>query len=142
MAITHDYTVICEMVRPEIGGKFTLIGMFPNGIATPQIPFPLPFLTFFNALRTESAGAYKFSGKLSQLATGEMVAAVQGLIQAGGPGPVILPVSFPNLNFKAFGSYVWALEIEGQDDPFVTEFQLAHVAVPPLGGLPPGRFKF
>lgn len=142
MALTHEYTLLCEMARQEMGGKFTIIGLFPNGIGTPQIPFPLPILTFFNALRADAPGAYKFSGKLSLLATGEKLAQADGIIQTVAAGPVVMPIPLPNLQFKAFGSYTWSLEIQGQDEPFVTEFQIAHVPMPPLGGMMPARFKF
>jgi hypothetical protein len=137
MALTHDYTIICELARPEAGGKFIIIGLFPNGIGAPHIPFPLPVLTFFSAMKSDSAAAYKFTGKLSQLATGEMVAMAQGMIQTAAAGPVILPISIGNPQFKAFGTYTWALEIDGQDEPFVTEFNLAHVPMPQMR-MPPG----
>jgi hypothetical protein len=138
MAITHDYTILCEMARQEIGGKFTIIGLFPNGIATPQIPFPLPVLTFFSALKADAPGAYKFTGTLAYLATGETLARAEGIIQTVVTGPVILPIPLANLQFKAFGSYTWSLEIQGQSDPFVTEFQLAHLQIPQIGGFPAG----
>lgn len=146
MALTHDYTLLCEMARPEMGGKYIIIGLFPNGIGAPHVPFPLPVLTFFNALKTDAPATYKFTARLSQLATGELVGApVQGFIQAGSAGPVILPLSIFNPQFKAFGAYTWALEIEGQGDPFVMEFNLAHVPMPQIrfnpgmfpGGMPP-----
>jgi len=130
------------MARPELGGKFTIIGLFPNGIGTPQIPFPLPVLTFFNVLRADSIGAYKFTGTLSVLATGEKLAQAQGIINVGLVAPIILPIAMHNLQFKSFGSYAWSLEIEGQNEPFLTEFAIAHVAIPPIGGMPPGIFKF
>jgi hypothetical protein len=130
------------MARPELGGKFTLIGLFPNGIGTPQIPFPLPVLTFFNALRADAAGAYKFVGNLSLLATGEKLVQAQGMINTTAAGPILLPITMNNLQFKAFGSHVWSLEIEGQDEPFVFEFSIGHVPGPPIGGMPAGRFKF
>jgi hypothetical protein len=133
MVITHDYTILCEMARPEMGGKFIIIGMFPNGIGTPQIPFPLPMLTFLTALRADGPGVFKFVGKLSQLSTGEIVGhPVQGMIQTIAPGPIILPVAFMNPQFKAFGSYTWSLEFEGQDGPFVMEFPITHVQMPQL----------
>jgi hypothetical protein len=141
MTVTIDYTLICELARQEFGGKFTIVGLFPNGIGMPHVPFPLPFLTFYNALRVDGPGAYKFHGKLSQLATGESLAQAQGMIQTLGAGPVILPVAFPNVQFKAFGSYTWAMEFEGQDEPFLTEFQLSHVPMTPPPGVP-GAFKF
>jgi hypothetical protein len=135
MAITHDYTLICEYARPEAGGKYIIIGMFPNGIGTPVIPFPLPYLTFFNALRADAPGTYKFLGKLTQL-DGTLLAKAEGVIQTGQAGPIIMPIPLQNLQFKAFGSYGWSLEIEGQSDPFVTEFQISHV--PPQVMFPPG----
>ncbi len=142
MALSHDYTLLCEFARAELGGKYTIIGLFPNGIGTPQIPFPLPLLTFFNALRSEGPGANKFNAKLSQLSTGELVVQASGMIQNSGRGPILLPIGFANVQFKAFGSYIWSLEIEGQDEPFVTEFEITHVPLQPFGGMPPGRYKF
>lgn len=139
MALSHDYTLLCEMARPEMGGKFIIIGLFPNGIGAPQIPFPLPVLTFFNALKTDSAAAYRFTGKLSQLATGSPVAVAQGMIQTVAPGPVIVPISIQNPKFTAFGTYTWALEIDGQEEPFVMEFNLAHVPMPQIR-FNPGMF--
>lgn len=128
MALQHDYTMICEFARLEAGGKWTIIGMFPNGIGTPMIPFPLPALTFFQALHTDAKGQYKFTARLTQLITGQMLAQAQGAIQTQQAGPVILPITLGNLQFKAFGTYSWALEIEGQDDgPFVTQFEVSHV---------------
>jgi hypothetical protein len=141
MAVTYDYTLLCEMARPEIGGKFTIIGLFPNGIGTHQIPFPLPFLTFVNALRTDTPGAYKFRATLTLLVTGEKLAQAEGLIQTGAAGPLILPLTLQNLQFKAFGSYVWSLEIIGQDEPFAFEFQIAHVPNPLGPNVPHGRFN-
>jgi len=143
MALSHDYTLLCEFARLEFGGKYTIIGLFPNGIGTPQIPFPLPSLTFFSALRADTAGAYKFTGKLATLATGEVLARAQGVLQTTAPGPVVFPITLPNVRFNGFGSYVWSLEIGGQDEPFVMEFPVAHVPLqvmmPPAP--PPGWMK-
>lgn len=139
MAISHDYTLVCEQARMEMGGKFFIIGLFPNGIGTPQIPFPLPILTFFNALRADAPGTYKFTGKLNLLDTGALIAQVQGMMQAAVQGPVIMPIPFQNLQFKAFGTYTWSMEIEGQGEPFVTQFQVAHVPMPPMRFIQPGR---
>jgi hypothetical protein len=135
--LTHNYTLVCEHARQEFGGKCTVIGIFPNGIATPQIPFPLPTLTFFQALHADAPGQYKFSAKLSQLDTGTVLAAAQGLIHAGTVGPVIMPIALANLQFKAFGLYSWSLEIEGQAEPFLTQFQVAHMPQQPIRIVPP-----
>ena len=124
--LNHKYTLVCEYARQEAGGKFIIIGLFPNGIGTPQIPFPLPTLTFFQVLQADAPGNFKFNAKLSQLDTGAVLANVQGAIQAGQVGPVVMAIPLPNLQFKAFGVYTWALEIEGQE-PFITEFNVEHV---------------
>jgi len=133
--LTHDYTLICEHARLEMGGKWTIIGL-THGIGTPQIPFPLPMLTFFQVLQADGAGHSKFNVKLSELTTGNMLAQAQGETHYQGAGPVYLPIALPNLQFRAFGVYTWALEIEGQDDPILTEFSVVHVPlrtrIPPM----------
>ena len=132
MALSQDYTFICEHARMEMGGKFIVIGLFPNGIGTPMIPFPLPVLTVFMALRADTPGAYSFKGKLSQLDTGFVLAKAEGKIQVGQAGPVVMPIPLQNLQFKAFGSYTWSLDIAGQEEPFVTQFQVTHVPMQPI----------
>ena len=131
MAIRHDYTILCEFARPEYGGKFLIIGLLPNGIGAPQLPLPLPFLTFFSALNVDAPGQYRFTGRLSRLEGGTApLAQAQGALQAQVQGPVILPIALQNLQFMAFGEYSWSLEFEGEPEPFVTLFRVAHVQLP------------
>jgi hypothetical protein len=140
--LKHDYTIVCEFARPDAGGKWIIIGLFPNGIGMPQIPFPLPSLTFFQALTADAPGQYKFTAKLSQLESGKILANAQGMIQAAAAGPAIFPVTLGNLRFENFGMYTWSLEIEGQE-PFLTEFKLALVPQQQpvrLPAQPPQRF--
>lgn len=131
MALQHQYTLVCELARPEmIGGKFFVVGLFPNGIATPVIPFPMPMITFLTIMHTDAPCNYAFSGRLSQLATGEIVTApTNGRIQAPQPGPIVLVNTILNPQFRAFGSHTWSVEIEGHD-PFVTEFPINQVRPP------------
>jgi hypothetical protein len=140
MAITHDYTIICEFVRPEAGGKFTIIGLFPNGIGVPQIPFSLPALTFFSALRADEPGTFGFTATLRPLEGGPPLANANGRIQTAQAGPI--PMQFPllNLRFMAHGTYTWSIEIAGQP-PFLTQFQVAIVPQQPFLAVPhPPRF--
>ncbi|HMG87945.1 MAG TPA: hypothetical protein VK574_19595 [Terracidiphilus sp.] len=128
MALTHDYTIVCEMVRPEMGGKFVIVGLFPNGIGTPVVPFPMPLLTFFTLMKADAPGTYNYSGKLSPLATGrEISPIVRGVIQAPAVGPAILVHQIMSPQFTAFGTHTWEVEIEGQE-PFVTQFEVTRVA--------------
>jgi uncharacterized protein DUF6941 len=131
MALTHDYTLICEHARPEAGGKFTIIGLFPIGIQVPQIPFAFPVLTFFSALRADSPGLHSFTGSLSVLEGGAPLVNAKGMIQAIKPGPVMMPFPLTNLQLRNPGTYSWMLEIEGQNEPFVTQFQVALMPPPP-----------
>jgi len=130
LMLTHDYTVICEHARMEFGGKWTIIGLFPNGIGTPQIPFPLPVLTFFQAFHSDKAQQYRFTAKLSQLDNGAVLASANGGVHTAQAGPVIVPLALGNIQFKAFGLYSWSIEVEGQDEPFLTQFNVAHVPQP------------
>lgn len=141
MAIQHEYTALCEVARPELGGKWIIIGLFPNGIASQMIPFPLPFLTFFQALRADAPGNYRFTAELRHFDSNDLLAQVQGNIQAGMVGPAIVPVTLPNLQFRHTGTYAWSLRVEGQD-PFLTQFQVSILspsqarAIPGFPGMP------
>lgn len=142
--LKHEYTLLCEHARIEMGGKWIIIGLFTNGIGTPQIPFPLPMLTFFQMLRAEATGNFKFTARLTELTTGNLLAQAQGGVQANNIGPVVMPLALPNLQFKAFGTYVWSLDFEGHPEPFLTHFNVTHVpqqlrVVPPPPPGQPGR---
>ncbi len=126
MTITHNFTVICEDFRMEMSGKFILIGVFANGLSTPQLPFPVPGLTFFQSFGADETGiSRKFTATLRQLDNGAVLAKVNGQIQASIPAPIIMPIKLQNLRFMSFGTYTWSFEVEGQE-PFLTEFPVLH----------------
>jgi hypothetical protein len=125
--VAHKYTLVCEDVRMENNGKFIVLGLFTNGIATTQIPFPCPTLTLFHSLNIDTPGQYKFRMRLMQLENGSVIAQVDGGFTLPQPGAVPLVLKIPNPQFKAFGTYTVSLEIEGQPEPFLTEFQVTLV---------------
>jgi hypothetical protein len=131
MALRHLYTAICEQARMEMFGKFSLIGVTTAGIGLPQVPFAVPMLTFFNVLETDAPGPVKFTGTLTHLASGAVVARAQGVIQPPQAGAVVMPMQFQSVQFSAFGVYTWSLEFEGHE-PFVTEFAVNHVPQPKI----------
>ena len=133
MSIQHDYTLLCEFARQEAGGKFIIIGLFPNGIGTPMIPFPLPYLTFFSVLKAETLGEFKFRAQLRPFSGGPFLAEVHGAMQVVEFGPVIIPVTLANMQFRETGTYTWSLHIEGQD-PFLTEFRVFVIPPQQVGG--------
>jgi hypothetical protein len=131
MALSHEYTLVCEMARPEMGGKFVIVGLFPNGMGSPVVPFPMPLLTFFTLMKADAPGPYNFTGRLSLLATGQEISpVVRGVIPAPAVGPAIFVHSIMSPQFTAFGAYTWAVEIEGQE-PFVTQFEVTRVLPQP-----------
>lgn len=139
MALTHDYTIVCELARPEmIGGKFFIVGLFPNGIATPVVPFPMPMISFLTLLKADEACIHDFTGRLSQLATGESVGPpATGRIQTQGAGAVALVHTILNPPFRAFGIHTWSVEIPGYA-PFVTQFPITQVPMP----MGPQQFQY
>lgn len=130
MAITRDYTLICEQVRIEIGGKLTVVGLTTGGIGLPQIPFPLLSLTFLNVFKTDAPGTFKFNARITQLLSGGVLASATGVIQPPQAGPIVMPMQFANLQFGAFGTYTWSVEFDGEE-PFLTQFEVTHVPAPP-----------
>jgi hypothetical protein len=110
----------------EMSGKFILIGVFANGLSTPQLPFPVPSLTFFQSFGTDEVGGRNFTATLRQLDdAGTLLATVKGQIQASVVAPIILPIKLQNMRFMSFGTYTWSFEVEGQE-PFLTEFKVMH----------------
>jgi hypothetical protein len=137
--LTQDYALICEHVRMELGNKFTLIGLLPGtNIGVPMLPFQMPVLTFFHGLRADSTGQFQFTGRLSELGSGKLLGQATGFIQISQPGVVYLPIALGNLRLTAFGSYTWSLEIQGQDEPFITQFDVQHAQMP-MRIVPPPR---
>lgn len=128
--ITHRYTLVCEDVRVENTGKFIILGLFTNGIGTTQIPFPLPSLTFFHALQIQQPGQFKFKMRVSHLDNGNLIAQVEGGFAAPQAAEIAFPIKIPNPQFNAFGIYTVSLEIEGQPEPFLTQFQVSLVTAP------------
>lgn len=67
-----------------------------------------------------------------QLESGAVLAQVEGGFSLPQAGNVPLILKIPNPQFKAFGSYTVSLEIEGQPEPFLTEFQVTLVTAPQI----------
>jgi hypothetical protein len=54
------YTLICDDIRQEIGGKTIIIGLYNDNVKVPEIPFHLDKLCFMCYFRNIN-GAYKFN---------------------------------------------------------------------------------
>jgi hypothetical protein len=121
VALQHNYTIICEFARMEFGGKWILIGLFPNGVAAPLLPFAMPSLTFFQMFTPESPGQYHFKAELRHAGSQNLIAQAKGVIPAPRLLPTLVPVTIANVQFRETGPYEWSFHIEGQD-PFLFEF--------------------
>lgn len=62
-----DYCIICDVIRPELGGKFAILGFYglaPNVevvIANPSLPVILAFVAGFPPVPDATQVAYQYS---------------------------------------------------------------------------------
>jgi hypothetical protein len=56
----HEYTMLCDDIRQEVGGKTSLMGIYDHHIVVPQVPHILPKLCFYTRF-TRMEGQFKFS---------------------------------------------------------------------------------
>jgi hypothetical protein len=132
MALEHRYTLVCEDIRQENTGKWIVVGIYTPNIASTQLPFQLPSLAFFSCFQADAPGQYRFKFQLRHLDSGTLIAPeISATLGVPKPGQVILPVKFGGLQFRAHGNYSISIEVEGQDGPMMSEFQVELVQMPP-----------
>ena len=56
----HEFTLLCDDIRQEMGGKTSLMGMYDHHIVVPQVPFVLPKVCFYTRF-SRMDGTFKFS---------------------------------------------------------------------------------
>jgi len=56
----HEFTLLCDDIRQEVGGKTSLMGMYDHHIVVPQVPFVLPKVCFYTRF-SRMDGTFKFS---------------------------------------------------------------------------------
>ena len=122
MAITHKYTIVCEQIRKEDNGKLILLGVYTPNIASPQLPFVLPSLTFFTCLESDKPGRWGLKFKLSHLESGKQIVEGMGELGFGQPGLAFVPIPVGAVQLQAVGVYTFSMQIEDQAEPILTEF--------------------
>jgi len=55
----HQFTLICDDIRQEMGGKTSLMGLYDHHIVVPELPFTLPKVCFYTRF-TNITGKFKF----------------------------------------------------------------------------------
>ena len=58
----HEFTLLCDDFRQEMGGKTSLMGIYDHHIVVPQVPFVLPKVCFYTRFgRMDSQFKFSFS---------------------------------------------------------------------------------
>lgn len=56
----HKFTLLCDDIRQEVGGKVSIIGLYDHHIVVPHVPYILPKICFY--IRFSSMyGSFKFN---------------------------------------------------------------------------------
>lgn len=56
----HEFTILCDDIRQEMGGKASLMGLYDHHIVVPEVPFVLPKVCFYTRF-SRMDGQFKFS---------------------------------------------------------------------------------
>ncbi|MDR1840694.1 MAG: hypothetical protein LBQ86_02080 [Holophagales bacterium] len=56
----HEFTLLCDDIRQEMGGKTSLMGIYDHHIVVPQVPFVLPKVCFYTRF-SRMDGQFKFN---------------------------------------------------------------------------------
>ena len=56
----HEFTLLSDDIRQEVGGKTSLMGLYDHHIVVPQVPFVLPKVCFYSRF-SRMDGQFKFS---------------------------------------------------------------------------------
>ncbi len=56
----HEFTLLCDDIRQEMGGKTSLMGLYDHHIVVPEVPFVLPKVCFYSKF-SRMDGQFKFS---------------------------------------------------------------------------------
>lgn len=136
MAITHKYTLMCDDVRQENNGKFIVVGLYTPNMSVPQIPFTVPFLTFFMFVETDRPGNFPFRMRLERMETGQRLVEGMGMMGVRAPGLGASPMRVGPLQFQAAGTYSFVVEIDG-GAPIITSFEV--ILAPQQQQIMPGQ---
>ena len=56
----HEFTLLCDDIRQEMGGKTSLMGIYDHHIVVPQVPYVLPKVCFYTRF-SRMDGQFKFN---------------------------------------------------------------------------------
>jgi len=56
----HEFTLLCDDIRQEMGGKTSLMGLYDHHIVAPQVPYIFPKVCFYTRF-SRMDGQFKFN---------------------------------------------------------------------------------
>jgi hypothetical protein len=56
----HEFTMLCDDVRKEFGGKTSIMGLYDHCIVVPEVPYTLPKICFYTRF-SNLDGVFKFN---------------------------------------------------------------------------------
>jgi len=56
----HEFTMLCDDIRKELGGKTSIMGLYDHQILIPEIPYTLPKICFYTRF-SNLDGIFKFN---------------------------------------------------------------------------------
>jgi hypothetical protein len=56
----HEFTMLCDDVRKEFGGKTSIMGLYDHHISVPEVPYTLPKICFYTRF-SNIRGIFKFN---------------------------------------------------------------------------------
>lgn len=125
MSLTIQYTLVCDEVRVESNGKLMVIGLYTPNILIPQLPFLFPSLTFLQAFEADQPGRFQMRARLQHVETGKELGQAIGLLNIAQPVKLTVTFhQFRNLQIERVGLYSFIVNIEGQKDPILAEFEM------------------
>jgi hypothetical protein len=124
MAITHQYTLLCDDVRPEINGKLILIGLYVPDIVVQQLPILLPTLNFVQFLRIDDPGQYPFRAKIQHLESGRELGQAIGTLNVVRAGLVINAMRFGNMLLDRAGTFSFIVTFDNQPEEIIHSFEV------------------
>jgi hypothetical protein len=124
MTITHQFTILCDDVRPEINGKLIFIGVYVPDIVVAQLPVLLPSLNFVQFLKVDEPGQVSFRARIQHLESGRELGQALGSLTVARPGLVINAMRFGNLPIDRSGSYSFIVSFDGQTDEIIHSFDV------------------
>lgn len=104
--------ILCEMVRPDLGNKFSLLGVFGGDLFVPSFPVQIQFSAYFEVEKV-APGHRSLLVKVD--APGVDLKVEGGFDVSADPEVAALPIPNLNLTIEKPGDIIVSISIDGQE---------------------------